>query len=44
MRFIGSIFMLILQVFFGIIMLVKATVRKLWAKLTGKPYDSGMDM
>lgn len=36
--------MLFLNVFFGILVMIKQTARWLWAKLTGKPYDSGMDM
>jgi hypothetical protein len=44
MQFLGSVVMLVLQLFFGIIMLIKATARKIWCKVTGKPYDSGMDM
>lgn len=36
--------MLFLNICFGIVTTVKLTARWLWAKLTGKPYDSGMDM
>lgn len=44
MNKLAAIPMLFLQLFFGTIMLVKATYRKIKAKVTGKPYDSGMDM
>lgn len=33
-----------MSIFFGIITIVKLTARWIWAKVTGKPYDSGMDM
>ena len=35
---------LFLSIFFGIATIIKLTTRWVVAKVTGKPYDSGMDM
>lgn len=35
--------MLLLNICFAIFTIVKLTLAKIWAKLTGKKYDSGMD-
>lgn len=38
------VIMLFLNICFGIVTSVKLTALKIKAKLTGKPYDSSMDM
>jgi len=44
MQKLAAIPMLLLQLVAGTVLLTKATYRKIKAKVTGKPYDSGMDM
>jgi hypothetical protein len=38
------VIMLFLNIGFGILTIVKLTFLKIKAKLTGKPFDNGMDM
>ncbi len=38
------VIMLFANICFGVLTIVKQTARWAWCKVTGKPYDSGMDM
>lgn len=39
-----KVIMLFLNIGFGLLMIVKQITGWAWAKIRGKPYDSGMDM